>query len=73
VSSVSQSEIELLKGLRAAINIDRTVYSAATINSLTRLAYAGYIKIKNETATSALCVISERGLKALDAAASGNA
>ena len=73
MSSVSQSEIELLKGLRAAINIDRIIDNPTTISSLTRLAYAGYIKIRKETATSALYVFSERGLKALDAATNGDA
>jgi len=75
VSSVSESEIELLKGLKVAGNVGRTINNPATISSLTRLAYAGYIKIKTktETASSTEYVISRRGLKALDAATNGDA
>jgi len=75
VSSVSQSEIEFLKGLKVAGNIGRTIIGPTTISSLTRLAYAGYIKkkTKTETAGFTMYVISARGLKALDAATSGDA
>jgi len=75
VSSVSQSEIEFLKGLKVAGNIGRAINNPATISSLTRLAYAGYIKKKTQTeaASSTLYVISRRGLKALDAATNGDA
>jgi len=73
--SVSQNEIEFLKGLKAAGDIGRIINSPAAISSLTRLAYAGYIKMRTETetTTSALYVISRRGLKALDATTNGTA
>ena len=75
MSSVSQSEIEFLKGLKVAGNIGRTINNPATVSSLTRLAYAGYIKKKTntETAGSTQYVISRRGLNALDAATNGDA
>ena len=64
VVELSSDDIWLLKELMVAGEIGRTINSPAT-GPLTRLANAGYVKIKKGNVKSTVFVISERGLQAL--------